>query len=41
MSPYFPKAYETFGGEISVKNVLSNYEQKLIQKMQQELIHIN
>ena len=28
MSPYFPKAYETFGGEISVKNVLSNYTTK-------------
>ena len=28
MSPYFPKAYETFGGEISVKNVLSNYATK-------------
>ena len=28
MSEYFPKPYETFGGNINVKVDLSNYETK-------------
>ena len=28
MSPYFPKLYEPFGGDISVKVDLSNYATK-------------
>ena len=28
MSQYFPKPYETFGGDISVKVDLSNYAKK-------------
>ena len=37
MRQHFPKRYEPFGGDINVKVDLQNY---LIQKMQQELIHL-
>ena len=41
MSQYFPKPFEPFRGGISVKINSLIIQQKLIQKMQQELIHVN
>ena len=41
MSQYFHKPSESFGGDINVKAVLSNYTTKLDLKMQQQLIHLN
>ena len=32
MSPYFPKPYKPFGGEINVKVDLSNYATKTVLK---------
>ena len=41
MSEYFYKPYEPFGRDINVKVDLSNYAAKMIQRMLQELIHLN
>ena len=41
MSQYFPKLYEPFGGDISVKVDLSNYRTKAGLEIQQELKHLN
>ena len=41
MSQYFPKPYESFGGDIKVKIDLCNYATKTDLKMEQELIHLN
>ena len=38
MSQYFPKPYEPFGGDVSFKVDLSNYEQKQILKILRMLI---
>ena len=38
MNQYFPKPYEPFRGELMLKLIYLIMQQKLIQKMQQELI---
>ena len=40
MSQYFPKPYESFGGDVNVKVDLGNYATKTDLKKQEELIRL-